>query len=88
MLITVKRDNSKVKVSIDTDLTNTCDGLQTSVIPFTWVTEQPYIADLLTRYIIERIRKAISNTRREYYEKGWKDAKAKKSKDDWFSGLL
>jgi hypothetical protein len=88
MLITVKRNDSDVVLSIETDLANTCNGPQAAAIPFTWPTGQPYAADLLVRYIIERVRKAISDTRREYYEKGWKDAKAKRPKDDWFSGVL
>ena len=88
MLITVKRDNSGVELLISTDLADSCDGSQTTAIPFTWQTGQPYLADLLARYIKEHIRKVISDTRREYYEKGWKDAKAKRQKDDWFSGLL
>lgn len=88
MFITVRRDNSNVVVQVNTDLANVCDGSQTAFIPFEWSTGQPYTADLLVRYIQERIETAVSETRREYYEKGWKDAKAKKPKDDWFSGVL
>jgi len=87
-MLTVKRDNSQATICIETDLAFSCDGKSTTTLPFTWSTSHPYIADLVTLYVRTQIEKAISDTRREYYEKGWKDAKSKKQKDDWFSGVL
>lgn len=89
-LIRVSRENNKVEVLIETDLANNCEGTQVASIPFTWQVAQPYEADLLARYIDKRIKDAISKTRKEYYEQGWKDAKSRKagSKEEWFPGVL
>lgn len=87
-ILYVKRDNDKVVITIETDLPNNCDGTITTALPFTWQLSQPYLADLLVRYIRDRIKTAVSDARRESYEQGWKDARSKKQKADWFSGVL
>ena len=90
-ILTVRRDNDKVEILIGTDLANTCDGSKTASIPFTWQMNHTYSADLLARYVEERIYRAVASARCEAYDQGWKDAKAKKSKRNginWFSGAL
>lgn len=90
-ILTVRRDNDKVEILIGTDLANTCDGSKTASIPFIWQMSQTYSADLLARYIEERIYHAVAKARHEAYDQGWKDAKSKNSKKsgpNWFSGIL
>lgn len=87
-LITVKRDNEKVTVLVSTDLAHNCSGTDTASIPLTWQMTYPYEADLLARYLDKRIKDFVKEARRESYEQGWKDARSKKAKQDWFSGVL
>ena len=46
----------------------------------------PYQAELLYRQLNKTLREKLESIRREEYEKGWKDAKAKRAKQTWFSG--
>jgi hypothetical protein len=90
-LLTGRRDNDKVVIEIETDLANECDGSVTATVPFEWKMSQVYSADLLMRYIENRIYHSIARARYESYNQGWKDAKAKNPKKnsvDWFSGNL
>jgi hypothetical protein len=87
-MITVKRDNDSVAISISTSLANDCKGLEMATIPFKWTTGMVYTADLLKRYISKLIWDAIAATRKDYYNLGWSDAKSKKIKQEDFSGNL
>lgn len=87
-MITVKRDNDSVVISISTDLANECNGPAKASILFRWTTGMPYTADLLQRYISNLIWNTITATRKDYYNRGYMDAKSKRRKMDWFPGDL
>ena len=87
-MITIKRDNEKVVIEVDTDLANDCAGHTYSLIPFLWNTEQPYLADVLCRYIRKLLQDRVRTIREQEYERGWKDAKSKRAKETWFSSEL
>lgn len=44
-----------------------------------------YQAELLTRQLNDQLQKKLEAIRKEAYEQGWKDAKAKSAKKTWFS---
>jgi hypothetical protein len=89
-VLTVRRDNNKAIILVETDLPFKCDGSSTTSLPFEWRMTRPYSAELLARYLEKRIYDAIVKARQESYEQGWKDAKAKNPKkhENWFSGIL
>lgn len=43
-------------------------------------------AQLLLNQIQNHMQVSLKNTRQEYYDRGYKDAKAKRKKCDWISG--
>lgn len=88
MLCWFERDNESVHCMFGTDLPHDCDGKRTTNFPFSWKTTSPATAALLVRYLRKRLDNAIRAARREAYEQGWKDAKAKRRKTDWFRGTL
>ena len=47
--------------------------------------EHEWIAKLLANNLQKSLESALEKIRREEYLKGWKDAKAKRKKEDWFS---
>lgn len=46
--------------------------------------QEEWVAELLLRHIRQRTHDALSRIRREAYEQGWKDAKARRKKQDYF----
>jgi len=87
-MIQVKRDNGKVTIEVETGLAFDCAGTKITTLAFEWNVAHPYLADVLRRYVKKLLSDAISKTRQEYYEAGWRDAKSKQKKADWFSGEL
>ena len=87
-MIRIKRDNEKVVLLFDTGLPHDCEGKTTVAWDFTVTTPAPYYAQLVTDYYRDRLRSEMQRIRREAYEEGWADAKAKRKKQDWFSGSL
>lgn len=47
---------------------------------------QEYIAELVINALQENLNRHLISLKRKYYEQGWKDAKAKKRKQDSFWG--
>lgn len=82
----VNQDGNKVTLEIQTDLANE-DSLM-AVIPFEWRMNYAYSADLLARYLRGRIERAIADTRQDYYERGWRDAKSRGAKQTTFHGVM
>lgn len=87
-MIRIKRDNEKVNLLFDSDLPFDCAGDTVVTFDFSCSTPQPYYAQLATNYLRERLLAEMQRIRRKAYEKGWRDARAKRKKEDWFSGNL
>lgn len=52
---------------------------------FSFHAETEWSARLLANAVLEAFNHAMKRVRREAYEQGWRDAKAKRRKEDWFS---
>lgn len=87
-MLNVKRDNTKAVIAVGTDLPFDCEGTKTSIYEFEFEMQTPARAELLVRYVHNRLETEIEKTRREAYEQGWKDAKSRKPKVTWFPGWL
>ena len=86
-MIVTSREGSKLSVCIKTDLPN--GSGEKSPVAWMWFARDggaAYQAELLQRYLDERLFKALQKIRREAYSKGWKDAKAKTRKSTHFAG--
>ena len=84
-MIRLYRDKNFVTIHLSTDL-KTEGGADTSFI-FRYICSDTQYADLLHRYLRDRLDTAAYKLQREAYEQGWRDARAKKAKRDWFSRL-
>lgn len=51
-----------------------------------WNTADACYANLLGDHLRSKLNNKLRAIREEAYEQGWKDAKAKRKKKDWFSG--
>lgn len=84
-MIEVKRDNTKIKVNVSTDLPYDCKGDScNTLIPFEWDEGSPYRAEMLKRYIEKRLRDWIQRERQALYEQGFKDGKGHRRKQKHF----
>ena len=83
--VTVKKDSCDVKIEVDVFV----PYWDVRTFPFTFSCggNEAY-AGLLTRLIKERLASLVRNARAEAYEQGYKDAKAKRAKCEWFSEQL
>ena len=87
-MLQVYRDNSKVAIAIDTNLSVDCEGLKGAILRFSFECGQPYLADSLTRYIRRLLEDNVARVRKNAYNEGWADAKAKRAKQTHFSPWL
>lgn len=87
-MLQVKRDNTKAVIVISTDLPFDCKGTSTSTLSFSFEMGDPSWAELLTRYMHDRLSKEIRKALHDAYEQGWKDAKSHKTKENWFRDWL
>jgi len=87
-MLEIRRDNTAVIIRVETDLPHDCAGTITGNITFKFDMSAPSWAELLTRYLRDRLAYEVRKIRREAYEQGWKDAKSKNRKQDWFSEWL
>jgi len=55
---------------------------------FYWNCNSELYAQLLTQQLNRHLDDRVQAIRKEEYEKGWKDAKAHRTKETWFSPLL
>lgn len=53
-----------------------------------WNAGTEWAATLLLRAIREQLGDGMTEARAEAYAEGWRDAKAKRAKQQWFSGRL
>lgn len=79
-MIQFEREDNKVKVTIQSG----CINWQ---YYFRYQAYDEVHAELLTRQFDKHMRDKLESIRREAYEQGWKDAKGKKAKENWFSTL-
>lgn len=86
-LIRVSRNGSKVMIGLSTGLPH-ADAGSTTRIEFEYNCNHVFMAELLRRHAWNELCNSIEAARREAYEQGWKDAKAHRSKQTWFSALL
>jgi len=70
MLINVKRDSTKTVVAIETDLPFDCTGNKTSTFEFEFEMQTPARAELLVRYLRDKLGNEIETARRNAYEQG------------------
>jgi len=78
-MIRFTRDGTRVKCTVATDVPN-YDSRQ---FYFYWETEREYAAGLLSAHLTETYENNVGEIRREAYERGWKDAKAHRAKNNW-----
>lgn len=88
-LIRISREGDAVVVDLDTG--NDERGMPMPGIRLTWKAGADQFAALLAQRISERLHTALVEARREAYNQGWKQAKAKGkagAKCTWFPGHL
>lgn len=86
-MLSVTRDKKTVRINIDTDLPYS-DGEHSVRMQFDCECDETYSAELLLRYIRNRIQNAVSTAREDAYNQGWSDAKKRLTKADYFPGWL
>lgn len=79
-MIVFSRDGTKVKASINTPIPN----YDVRVFNFMWECGGEAYAGLLAAAMHREMHDKLKAIRADAYEKGWKDAKAKKTKETWF----
>jgi hypothetical protein len=83
-MIRISCKDKQVTLSLDTYL----PALGQCTYTFFWECGQEDYADLLSQNFQTSLNNRIKDIRRSEYEKGWKDAKSKRRKEDWFAGSL
>ncbi len=85
-MIEIKRDGCQVVLHFDLDVPT----YETRVFPLSFGCGSggEVYAGLLARAMQESFGDRVAAARRDAYEQGWKEAKAKRSKAEWFSRLL
>lgn len=82
--VTINRKGQDVELWLDAFIPN----YDSRRFGFTFHCGGDVYAGLLTEHLRKRLGNLVEEARREAYEQGWKDAKAKRSKSDWFSRTL
>jgi hypothetical protein len=80
-MITITSDNTKMKVSIEGGPLNYKYNL------FFECNDNCH-AYLLTKHFEKKLRDQIETIRKQEYDNGYKDGRAKRGKKTWFSSLL
>lgn len=81
-MIEFKRDGTKVKIWTD------CGVSDRSVFVTEIECGSEIYAILLRQKFADRLASRLEQIRHEAYTQGWKDAKAKDAKKEWFPGNL
>ena len=83
-MIRFKREGTQVKIVVDSKV----DGVDVSELEAClWDCPNEIIADILFQHLRNKLWKTIEKTRKHEYEEGWKDAKAKRRKEQYFRGV-
>ncbi len=83
-MINISRHEDKVKLTIEHGLSSHPNG---SLLLY-WNTGDAKYAELLSNKLQQKLWDTVEAVRKEEYERGWKDAKAKKAKTTWFASIL
>lgn len=83
-MINFKRDGKKAVVRIDLSVPE----YEERSFPFAFNCDGEVYAGLLTRAMRTAFSDAVKAARKEGYDQGWKDAKAKRASCSWFKGSL
>lgn len=86
-MITVDRDNKGVQILIDTDLPSDDESGEVEYIFRCNLTEAAG-AELLRRYVQNRLASAIKRSHERAYEQGWTDHRKKARKKENFSTVI
>jgi len=78
-----KKDDTCVTICVDTSL-----NVEKYVLIFKWETKEPIFAQLLQHHLRDKIEKMMERIREANYKKGYRDAKAKRKKETFFSGRM
>lgn len=87
-MITFERNGEKSCTQVQCRVNGALPEIEKSVFLFSFVCGQEYAAALLVRHLNETFLKQVQLIKSEAYERGWKDAKAKRGKQTWFSGYF
>lgn len=79
-MISFKRDVNRVYATV------VCSPIGHS-FDFEWSAGYEWAAKFLHRALSDALYSNLERIRRDAYEAGWKDAKGKKTKATWFSGM-
>ncbi len=81
-ILELSRDGCQVKVSV----TIMADILR--AFPCSFRTVEPWAAWALVARMQDQLDARMRTIRADAYARGWKDAKAKRARETWFSGEL
>lgn len=79
-MIQFSRNGTLVRCTVPLQVPN----YEKRLFHFEWETNSPAFAGLLSAEMDKRLHAELERIRREAYERGWKDAKAKKPKETYF----
>ena len=82
-MIEFKRDGTTIEVLIEVKASQ-----EKRWLPFHWNANNELYAELLVENFKHHLIEQMQRARKEAYEAGWKDAKAKQQKETWFGGWL
>lgn len=81
-MISISRYETKVKITVETGTSTGGD------LWLYWECNSELFAELLTNELREKLTERLQAIRQEEYNQGWKHAKAKKAKQNWFAGVF
>lgn len=76
-------DCSNVEIRVDVNVSHEC-----SIYTATIDAHTPAFAEIVADHLTRSLANTMETIRRRNYERGWKDAKAKRTKKSWFSNRL
>lgn len=80
-MITFSRNDNKVIVKVEHGIFHGDQYFELDILQ-----NYQYQAQLLRNALELNLSRKLEEIRKEAYEQGWKDAKAKRKKQTWFSG--
>lgn len=83
-MIQIDRHETKVRLRIEHGLLS-ANG---SELWLYWECDKEMFAELMENKLRKKLEDRIEAIRKEEYERGWKDAKAKRRKAIWFASVL
>lgn len=82
-MFTFIRDKTDVKVQIEAK-----SSVQARWFVFTWHCSDEVYADLLVKSFEANLEEKLKKARKESYDQGWKNAKAKQKRETYFGGWI